>query len=289
MYTMPPMQDMGMGMGGMPMPMPILQPQHQPPPKRQPKILDIIDPKTGKSIELGRNASSTRSSDDSTTTAAASTSTSTTAQSTPQKKESTPVKKLPAAETSQVVAKQNEAVESVSVLPKSPKKKIVTPTVADSAKESTPAAAKAIQQTVDKKLETNKSGSSATTTTSTTTTTTNTSLPKPTTQISMEQSAKVSSADKQSETNSSEKKSRDQDVASPALQQKAPVVEKEDKVPADVHAIEKKTDVSFTLERKTDGKLIYTLELLMRYDFLAQTNLLLVLFTLSLTCALLLM
>ncbi|OWZ13436.1 hypothetical protein PHMEG_00013240 [Phytophthora megakarya] len=61
MYGMPPMQDMSMGMGGMPMQMPAPQPQHQPPPKRENKRLEIIDPKTGKAI-YGRNAHANASS-----------------------------------------------------------------------------------------------------------------------------------------------------------------------------------------------------------------------------------
>lgn len=49
-----PMQNVNMGIpGGMPMQMHQQQPQHQPPPKREKKALLIVDPKTGKPINVG--------------------------------------------------------------------------------------------------------------------------------------------------------------------------------------------------------------------------------------------
>ncbi|KAG7391086.1 a1-alpha2 repression [Phytophthora pseudosyringae] len=334
MYGMPPMQDMGMGMGGMPMPMPAPQPQHQPPPKRERKRLEIIDPKTGKAIVLGRGSSSGRASDASSTSAAedakaAVSSTSTTAQSTPQKKESTPPKEAPAApaapaalpaagppapEAPQTDVKQNGSAKTVTKSPKkSPKKKPATEKpapVAEPAKDVTPAAATTatngaketkegnaaksaafkefkdkvekvaaktpVEKTVEKKSETSKTGSSTTTTTITTTTTTSTDVSSPkstkkTTVKEAKETTEETAPVKQSKAISPKKTAPVQDAAPTALQQKAVVVEKEDKVHADVTeeptttTVEKTTDVSVTLQKKSDGKVTYTLELMMSF------------------------
>lgn len=94
MYGMPPVHDMSMGMGAMPMPMSV-QPNHQPPPKRERKRLEIVDPRTGKPIVIGNKSSSVSSTDNSIKLddgKVAGSSTSTSAQSTPQKKELSLVK-----------------------------------------------------------------------------------------------------------------------------------------------------------------------------------------------------
>ncbi|CAH0517423.1 unnamed protein product [Peronospora belbahrii] len=254
MYSMPPMQDIGMGMGGMPVPIPIPQLQHQPPPKRELKILDIINPKTGKVIELGHNASSRRPSDASSTTAAddsKAASTSTTAQSTPQKKEATPVEGTC---RSREPSTANEKLTPTADFAKETKIPRTTVTeVIETSRDK--AVAKTVEQTVEKGSEIRKrSGSFTTVTTS-----------KPTTQPVMEPSEKTSAV-----TRSAEKKMSDQDIPSLTLQQG--VMEKEDEVQAGApdtaagHPIETKTDVSITLHKKLGGKLTYTLELLMSFS-----------------------
>ncbi|CAI5718913.1 unnamed protein product [Hyaloperonospora brassicae] len=285
--SMPPMQDMAMGMGGMPMPVPSVQP----PPKRKSKILEIIDPQTGRAITIGNVSTAKQSSSTSSATAAEDTQKNAGEQKKPQEKQPTPAEipaEKPAAPsptpiTSVTDVEQSETSASVAKAPQaSPDRRTASrdsEPAACSAKEpkSTRATngAKDTTESVDEAAaetpgsKTSESASSATrkTTTTVTSISVEVSSPKQKTQTTKEPAEEAIAA-KRPEPVSLDKTRSDQNVTTPTLQQKTLPVKEDDEVQTDVRqkapasAPVQATTVNVGAQEKSGGKSAYTLELM---------------------------
>ncbi|KAI9909405.1 hypothetical protein PsorP6_014734 [Peronosclerospora sorghi] len=274
-----PIQDMGIGMEGIPINLPLPQPHPQPLPKRENKRLAIVDPKTGKAIDFGRNASSGRSGDANTDdTKPVAVSTSSTPQNTPHKKELTLKVDIAPAPVDSIAPEANHtgATGSVTESPKQHQNeeiasKILATTESTLAVEphgvngtsipddTVESATKEKNKSVDKIAV--EPDSNCETSESTTLTTDEILSPEPTAQDSEETFGAT-----QPKSISPKKKMPGMDGVAPALPQKTLVMENDGEVQGDVSqktsAVEETPDSNGTLQKKAGVKLIYSLEIL---------------------------